>query len=83
VRRYLRRRGIKPVIPTRKDQRRSPHFDNPTYRRRDVVERCVNWLKENRRPGTRHEELAIHSLAMAKWAMIRRRLRLLDSSDRP
>src|SRR6187455_1687975 len=31
VRRYLRRRGIKAVIPTRKDQRRLPSFDKPAY----------------------------------------------------
>lgn len=83
VRRYLRRRGIKAVIPTRKDQRRNPRFDKETYRRRNVVERCVAWLKENRRLATRHEKLAVNFLAMAKLAMIRRCLRLLDPPDRP
>ena len=83
IRRYLRRRGIKAVIPTRKDQRRNPRFDKETYRRRNVVERCVNWLKESRRLGTRHEKLAVNFLAMVKLAMIRRCLTLLDSSDRP
>jgi transposase len=82
IRRYLRRRGIVAVIPTRKDQRRNPHFDKATYRRRNVVERCVNWLKEDRRLGTRHEKLAVNFLAIAKLAMIRRCLRLLDSPDR-
>jgi len=82
VRRYLRRRGIKDVIPTRKGRRRNPCFDREAYRRRNVVERCVSWLKENRRLATRHEKLAVNSLAMAKLAMIRRCLRLLDSSDR-
>ena len=33
IRRYLRRRGIKAVIPTRKDQRRNPRFDKEAYRR--------------------------------------------------
>ena len=83
VRRYLRRRGIVAVIPTRKDQRRNPRFDRETYRRRNVVERCVNWLKEDRRLGARHEKLAVYFLAMAKLAMIRRCLRLLDPPDRP
>jgi transposase len=83
VRRSLRRRGIVPVIPTRKDQRRDPRFDEETSRRRSVVERCVNWLKEDRSLGTRHEKLAVHFVAMARWAMIRRCLRLLDSPDRP
>jgi len=82
VRRYLRRRRIKPVIPTRKDQKADPNFDRPTYRRRNVVERCVGWLKENRRLGTRHEKLAVSFTAMAKWAIVRRYFRILDSSDR-
>jgi transposase len=79
VRRYLRRRGIKPVIPTRKDRRRNPQFDKPSYRRRNVVERCINWLKENRRIGTRYEKLAVTFLGMIKLAMIRRCHRALDS----
>jgi transposase len=82
VRRYLRRRGIRAVIPTRKDQRRSPRFDKETYRRRNVVERCISWLKENRRLATRFEKLAVNFLAMVKMAMIRRCPSLLDSSDR-
>lgn len=79
VRRYLRRRGIKAVIPTRKDQRRDPNFDKPSYRRRNIVERCINWLKENRRVGTRHEKLAVTFMGMIKLAMIRRCQRLLGS----
>lgn len=79
VRRYLRHRGIKVVIPTRKDQRRDPHFDTPSYRRRNIVERCINWLKENRRLGTRYEKLAVTFLGMIKLAMIRRCHRALDS----
>jgi transposase len=82
VRCYLRRRGIRAVIPTRKDQRRNPRFDKATYRRRNIVERVVGWLKENRRLVTRYEKLAVNFLAMVKLAMIRRCLRLLDSSDR-
>jgi transposase len=69
------------VIPTRKDQRRNPRFDKETYRRRNVVERCISWLKENRRLATRFEKLAVNFLGMVKMAMIRRCLSLLDSSD--
>lgn len=82
IRRYLRRRGIKAVIPTRKDQRRNPRFDKEAYRRRNVVERCVSWLKESRRLATRHETLAVNFLAMVKLAMIRRCFRVYDSPDR-
>ncbi len=69
------------MIPTRKDQRRNPHFDREAYRRRDVVERCVGWLRESRRLATRHEKLAGNYLAMVKLAMIQRCFRLLDSPD--
>ena len=82
VRRYLRRRGIQAVIPTRKDQKPNPRFDRATYRRRNVIERAVGWLKENRRLATRYEKLAVDFLAMVKLAMIQLCLQLLDSSDR-
>ena len=83
VRRWLKRHKVRPVIPTRKNQEPDPAFDCEAYRRRNVVERCVNWLKENRRLGTRYEKLAVNFQAMAKLAMIRRYFRLFDSSDRP
>jgi transposase len=85
IRAYLRRRGIKAVIPRRSDQRPDDgrvRFDREAYRRRNVVERCVGWLKENRRLGTRYEKLAVNFLAMIKLAMIRQYLRKLDSPDR-
>jgi transposase len=83
VRRWLRRHKVTPVIPTKCNEQRREEFDREAYRGRNVVERCVNWLKENRRLGTRYEKLAVKVLAMAKLAMIQRYFRILDSSDRP
>ena len=83
VRRWLRRHKVTPVIPTKSNEQRQEDFDREAYRGRNVVERCVNWLKENRRMGTRYEKLAVNFLAMAKLAMIQRYFRILDSSDRP
>lgn len=80
VRRYLRRRGIQAVIPTRKDQKANPRFDKSTYRRRNIIERLVGWLKENRRFATRYEKLAVNYLALVKLAMIRRCFHLLRHS---
>ncbi len=87
IRRWLRRRHIGAVIPQRKDQvqkhrGRPLKFDEALYRRRNVVERCVGWLKECRAVATRFEKLARHYLGMVKLAMIQRYLRLLDSSYR-
>src|SRR5262249_23560188 len=81
VRRYLRRRKIKGVIPTRKDQRRRPGFDKELYRRRNVVERCVGWLKECRALATRFDKLAVNYLATVKLAILKRYLRLLTKTD--
>jgi transposase len=81
LRAYLRRRGVRAVIPRFKSQRPRP-FDRETYRRRNVIERCVGWLKNCRRVATRHEKLALRFLAMVKLAVIRRLLNLLEPSNR-
>lgn len=77
IRGWLRSRGIGIVIPTRTNQRRVQEFDRKAYRDRNVVERCVGWLKESRRVGTRYEKLARNFLAMVRVAIIRRLLRVL------
>ncbi len=81
VRQWLAERGIRAVIPTRSDQRRLT-LDRPLYRRRNVVERCIGWLKGARRVATRYEKLAGHYLAVVTLAMIQRCLRVLDPSNR-
>lgn len=81
IRRHPRGRGIRAVIPRREGQRpgdRRVKFDREAYRRRNAVERCVGWLKGNRRLGTRHEKLAVNFLALAQLAVIRLCLRKLD-----
>jgi len=77
LRAWCARRGIEAVIPTRREERRHP-LDRRRYRRRNVVERCIGWLKCCRRIATRHEKLATVFLALVKLAMIQRRLRMLD-----
>jgi len=79
IRHRLRHHHIEPVIPQTDKQRRQqrgrpPKFDRQAYRRRNVVERCVGWLKENRRLAVRYEKLAVTYLGMLKLAMIRRYL---------
>ena len=81
IRAWCARRGIEAVIPPRRDQPRE-RLDRRKYRRRNVVERCIGWLKKSRRVARRYEKLATHSLAMAKLAMIQTCLRMLDPSDR-
>ena len=70
ARRRLRRRGIRPVIPTKVDQRRQPAFDRAAYRERNKVERLINHLKQSRRVATRYEKRAANYLAMITLAMV-------------
>jgi transposase len=69
TRHALRARGIRHTIPERADQidrrarrgqrgGRPPLFDPATYRRRNVVERCVNRLKQWRGIATRYDKRA-------------------------
>jgi transposase len=49
LRRYLRRRGIRAVIPCKSDQPHQRSFDKAAYRERNQVERTINKLKGWRR----------------------------------
>ena len=78
IRRFLRRRGLVPVIAKRRTREgkrsRNPGFDKVLYRRRNVVERCLSWLKESRRMATRYDKLTGTHSAMVQLACIRRLL---------
>jgi transposase len=77
-RRLLRRRSISHTIPERKNQKerraerpgRRPGFDREAYRRRNVVERCMNKLKQWRAIATRYEKRAANYRAMVVIASL-------------
>jgi transposase len=69
IRAWLRRRGVGHTIPERSDQIRNrlrrghrggrpPAFHKQLYKRRNVVERCFNRLKQRRGIATRYEKTA-------------------------
>ncbi len=71
TREALRRRGIKATIPEKSDQiarrqargsagGRPPTFDPDIYRQRNVVERCINRLKQFRAFATRYAKRAAY-----------------------
>jgi len=66
----MRRRHIRPVIPTRKDQPRQLNFDQAAYRLRNKAERLINRLKQARRIATRYEKRGDNYLAMIQIGMI-------------
>ena len=74
---YLTDLGIRPIIPSKKNEdctRRPVEFDKEAYRRRNIVERLIGWLKRCRRVCTRYEKTAINFAGMVRLAIIRRLL---------
>jgi transposase len=67
IRSYLRRRGIRHVIPEKSDSRtarwrrgsdggRPPGFDRTRYKARNTVERAINKIKQFRAVATRYDK---------------------------
>lgn len=80
-RRFLRRRGVKHLIPERDDQKeqrknkgraggRPVVFEAAVYAQRNAVEHCFLRLKQWRRVATRYEKRAAMYLALVTLASI-------------
>jgi transposase len=64
IRDDLAERGIEPVIPPRSNRKSPIEYDREAYKRRNLIERCVNRLKQFRRIATRYEKTARAYLSM-------------------
>lgn len=64
IRDDLTDRGIEPVIPPRSNRKTPIDYDREAYKRRNLIERCVNRLKQFRRIATRYEKTARAYLSM-------------------
>lgn len=65
---------VQAVIPAKGEKANdvdNPDFDRKLYRRRNIVERLIGWLKESRRVFSRYEKTAVNYLAMVHVACIR------------
>lgn len=81
IRAYLRKRGIAHTIPERADQvagrkrrgirgGRPPGFNRHLYKRRNVVERCFNRLKQFRGVATRYDKTSTSYAATVTLASL-------------
>ena len=79
IRQWLEDFEIESVIPQRSSGKGTPdrHFDQQAYRRRNVIERLIGWIKECRRIFSRFEKTATNFLAMIRLAFIQRYLKYI------
>jgi len=78
VRQAIESRGSIPIIPKKSNQKAEHYFDKELYRNRNMVERCIGWLKESRSIGTRYCKLALNYLGFVVLGCIPCYLKLLE-----
>ena len=71
IREELRRAGIEPVIPSRRNRKQPASFDRETYKQRNLIERMFNKLKNWRRVATRYDKSATSFLAFIAIASVK------------
>ena len=59
------------MIPPRSNRKTPIEYDREAYKRRNLIERCVNRLKQFRRIATRYEKTARAYLSMLSIAAAR------------
>lgn len=69
LRKTIRRKRAKPVIPARKGTRRR-RYDRTKYKLRNVVERFFNSIKHYRRAATRYEKTDTNYLGFVTLAAL-------------
>jgi transposase len=62
--------GAKPVIPPRSNRTTDRSYNKKDYKKRNVVERFINAVKQCRRVATRYEKTARNFLAVVQFAAI-------------
>ena len=67
---YIEARGAEAVIPPRSNLKEQRAYDEGLYKERNLVERFINRIKQNRRVATRYEKTARNFLAFVQVAAI-------------
>ena len=69
-RNYLHQRNIRCTIPHHRNEHHKGTFNQQLYRKRNIIERLINRLKQFRRIATRYEKRAANFSAMITLASI-------------
>jgi transposase len=80
IRDDLAERGIEPVIPPRSNRKTPIEYDREAYKRRNLIERCVNRLKQFRRIATRYGKTARAYLLMLCIAAARLWIKIVNTA---
>ncbi len=80
IREMIEDQDCTPVIPPKSNRRDHIPFSKHKYKKRNLVERCINKLKQFRHFATRYDRKASAYLAFAKLAAVRLWLRFYESA---
>jgi len=71
IRDYIAKMDIENVSPTRSNEIPDQHFNESKYKKRNIVERAIGWIKEHRRIATRYEKNVENDIALIQLPIAR------------
>lgn len=77
LRRQIEEAGLESIIPFRKCHKVQPEINRAKYKERNIVERFIGKLKENRRVATRYDKKATHFAGFLILAAIKAWLKII------
>jgi len=80
IREVIEDQECKACIPPRANRTKPAPYSKRTYKKRNLIERCIGKLKQFRHVCTRFDRSPLNYLAMAKLAAVRLWLRYYESA---
>lgn len=80
IRQLIKEQKCKAHILPRSSRLKDIFYSKRLYKRRNLIERCINKLKQFRRIATRYDRLPENFLAMIKLASIRLWMKIYESA---
>ena len=80
IRQLIAEQDCKAHIPRRSSRLKDIFYSRKLYKRRNLIEHCINKLKQCRRISTRYDRLPENFLAMMKLATVRLWMRVYESA---